>query len=283
LSDLEDLEDDEKSSCLLPPLTDDYPASMSNKEVLGKLNSLCVDLGISLVIQRSDSSRGTMMLACSRGQKYKSHRRVTADSRCRKNTNTRRVECPVRIQAKQTYDKWQFEIKCSQHNHKPSDTAASHPKHRIEGLPANQKQHVEELLASSNIPPRTARLQMLEKFPDFRLTQRDLYNIRARLRRDKLGGQSAIQSLFNEIYNKDSDVIVRHEVDKDNNCTQLLLVNKDALKVYADNSDIIQLDCTYKTNRYGMPLLSILGPTKLHTTMVFGFCFLPNEKEESYK
>src|SRR4051794_37182908 len=43
------------------------------------------------------------------------------------------------------------------------------------------------------------------------------------------------------------------------------------------------MDCIYKTNRFRMPLLDILGSTELGTTFYVGFVFLPSETEEDYK
>ena len=42
------------------------------------------------------------------------------------------------------------------------------------------------------------------------------------------------------------------------------------------------MDCTYKTNRFNMPLLSIIGITSLGTNFWVAFCFLRNEKEGDF-
>src|SRR3954452_19142819 len=42
------------------------------------------------------------------------------------------------------------------------------------------------------------------------------------------------------------------------------------------------MDCTYKTNRFHMPLLDILGSTGLNRTFFAAFIFLSSEKEEDY-
>lgn len=45
---------------------------------------------------------------------------------------------------------------------------------------------------------------------------------------------------------------------------------------------VFVLDCTYKTNRYGMPLLHIIGVSSSNSTFSIAFCFMQNEQEESY-
>ena len=37
---------------------------------------------------------------------------------------------------------------------------------------------------------------------------------------------------------------------------------------------VLIMDCTYKTNRYKMPLLDIVGVTALNTSFYVGFCFV---------
>jgi hypothetical protein len=46
--------------------------------------------------------------------------------------------------------------------------------------------------------------------------------------------------------------------------------------------DILGMDCTYKTNRYNMPLLHFVGVTSIGRYFSAGFCFLSGEKEDDY-
>lgn len=48
------------------------------------------------------------------------------------------------------------------------------------------------------------------------------------------------------------------------------------------NHDILVMDCTYKTNKYKMPLLIISGQTALNTTFYVGFAFMSREKIYDY-
>jgi MULE transposase domain len=49
-----------------------------------------------------------------------------------------------------------------------------------------------------------------------------------------------------------------------------------------ENPDILILDCTYKTNKFGMPLLDILGVDGLDQGFTVGVAFLNGETEEDY-
>ncbi|KAJ5251594.1 hypothetical protein N7489_002004 [Penicillium chrysogenum] len=43
------------------------------------------------------------------------------------------------------------------------------------------------------------------------------------------------------------------------------------------------MDCTYKTNRYGLPLLDIVGFAATGSTYYLGFAFIKDEKDDSYE
>lgn len=49
-----------------------------------------------------------------------------------------------------------------------------------------------------------------------------------------------------------------------------------------ENPDIIILDCTYKTNKFGMPMLDILGVDGLNQGFTVGVCFMDKESEFDY-
>ena len=48
------------------------------------------------------------------------------------------------------------------------------------------------------------------------------------------------------------------------------------------NPDVLIMDCTYKTNRYKLPLISTMGTTALNTSFYVEFAFLRQERKENY-
>lgn len=46
---------------------------------------------------------------------------------------------------------------------------------------------------------------------------------------------------------------------------------------------VISMDCTYKTNQYGLPLLDIVGFAATGSTFYAGFAFMRDEKEDIYE
>ena len=47
-------------------------------------------------------------------------------------------------------------------------------------------------------------------------------------------------------------------------------------------STVLIKDCTYKTNRFNMPLLNLVGITNLNTTFEIGMAWLSGETESDY-
>ena len=59
-------------------------------------------------------------------------------------------------------------------------------------------------------------------------------------------------------------------------------MHPDSLEILRKNHDCMLLDCTYKTNRYNLPLLNIVGCTSQGTTFQIAVMLLKGEKEEDY-
>ena len=52
--------------------------------------------------------------------------------------------------------------------------------------------------------------------------------------------------------------------------------------MYREWPECLIIDATYKTNRYGMPLIDIMGVSTLSMSYYFGFAFIANEKDNDY-
>lgn len=54
-------------------------------------------------------------------------------------------------------------------------------------------------------------------------------------------------------------------------------------QVLRENPEVLIMDCTYKTNKYKMPLLIITGVTCLNTSFFAAFCFMKGESYGDYR
>jgi uncharacterized membrane protein len=109
---------------------------------------------------------------------------------------------------------------------------------------------------------------------------RTIYNVKTKIKKDNLGGKTIIQALFEELgqggfmYN-----ILQDEAD---HITHLFFADPRSVMLTRSFTNIFIMDCTYKTNKYKMPLLDIIGITCFNTSFYSGFVFLKKESTENY-
>jgi len=63
---------------------------------------------------------------------------------------------------------------------------------------------------------------------------------------------------------------------------KLFFVHKSMLEILCKNPKVLIMNCTYKTNKYKMPLLTICEVTALGTTFIVGFAFIEKENKDYY-
>ncbi|OJD28254.1 hypothetical protein ACJ73_00356 [Blastomyces percursus] len=159
----------------------------------------------------------------------------------------------------------------------------SHPVHRLRALDAETRSVIYSLVKAM-MPARSIRTILSKRLGDEAVTARDLYNLTAQLLREDLKGRTPIQALIDEFTaKKDGNIVAEWKTDHENRITHLALFHRQSIEYLRENHDILLLDSTYKTNRYRLPLLSVIFVTKLHTTLNLGFTFMNSEKEADYK
>jgi hypothetical protein len=96
-----------------------------------------------------------------------------------------------------------------------------------------------------------------------------------------LNGRTPIQALLSALP-EEGDWIFNYQT-KDDVITAVFCTCKSSLNMLQSNPYILMKDCTYKTNRYKMPLLDIVGVTALNSTFYVGFGFIQDEQQASYE
>lgn len=123
---------------------------------------------------------------------------------------------------------------------------------------------------------------MREAHPDIQLTNKDISNITAKVKRGKLNGLTPVEFLINTLkakgfyYVKDLD-------PQTGEILNLFYIHQDCIELFKQNPDIILLDSTYKTNRYKMAMLNIGAVGSDNKNISVGVCFMRNENYESHQ
>jgi hypothetical protein len=116
--------------------------------------------------------------------------------------------------------------------------------------------------------------------PEAHIIVSDIYNIRKEDKKRALGGHTPAQALVKEL--EISEYQHQLKTDTSGHITHLFFAHPQAVLQLKAYPDVLLMDCTYKTNRFKMPLMVIVGSTNLNTTFHVAYCFLANEGEEDY-
>ncbi len=100
------------------------------------------------------------------------------------------------------------------------------------------------------------------------------------MKREVCEGQSTIQAFANRL--DQEGFWSRVQYAPDGRVTAVLFAHPDSLAYLQAYPDTLLLDCTYKTNRYKMPLLDMVGVDACQRSFCIAFAFLNGEGEEDY-
>ncbi|RJE17447.1 transposable element tc3 transposase, partial [Aspergillus sclerotialis] len=170
--------------------------------------------------------------------------------------------------------KHRLDQRFSIHNHEPSRHPSAHPIHRQLSGGTTQ------LASFSNAGIAPKEIQTLIRQSGSLATRQDVYNRIASVRRDLCEGQSPIHALANQLDKE--GFWSRIQFAPDGHVTAVLFAHPDSLTYLQAYPELLLLDCTYKTNKYGMPLLDIIGVDATQRSFCIAFAFLSNETEDDY-
>ncbi|KAI0996727.1 hypothetical protein K3495_g11456 [Podosphaera aphanis] len=139
-----------------------------------------------------------------------------------------------------------------------------------------------------SIPPRIILAELRSK--GCHATFTTVYNCIAKHRKLQLGDQSPISTLLrllegedvSDSGNEDKKWWYYYLVDTDYCSTRLFSQHTISITLLRQCPDVIIMVCTYSTNRFGMPLLHIVGCANINTTFEVGYALLSRETEADY-
>ncbi|OAQ59789.1 mutator-like element transposase [Purpureocillium lilacinum] len=167
---------------------------------------------------------------------------------------------------------------CAVHNHEPSPHISAHPS--LHALSASDEATISDLTQAS-IAPRDISTYLRQNSSSGGVaTQQDIYNCIAKSKRALCEGQSTIQDLANELDGQ--GFWSRIQLDQARRVTAVLLAHPESLAYLQAYPELLILDCTYKTNKYKMPLLDMIGVDAYQRSFCIAFAFLSGEAEEDF-
>lgn len=116
--------------------------------------------------------------------------------------------------------------------------------------------------------------------PDTLVSTTDIRGERKTIRKKHLNGRSPIETLLEDLSTPHWVFAVKKDTENHVQC--LFFAHRKQIELLLANPDILLMDCTYRTNKYKLPLLHILGCTNLQSFFSAAFCFLSQETELDY-
>jgi transposase-like protein len=236
-----------------------------------------IENGYGFLLHRSRPHHSTVRTyfhyRCDKSRIYKSKALI-------RETSTRTNGCPFNVVVSQASDQsqWRLEVKNASHTHLPSLNPLAHNVFRKRTQA--QAETIRSMTQAGNAPKKILT-ELRQKDPHMLVTANDVRNDRVALRARFLAGRTPIEALLDDL-SVSSEWQFDVKKDTENRIQYLFFAHSKQIKLQLANPDVVLMDSTYKTNKYRLPLLHILGCTSLHTFFSAGFCFLRYESHQAY-
>lgn len=252
---------------LLPP-PEQFFASFDR--MMTSLRQHAISQGYSITTKSSTRGGRCYYLQCDRGGTYRDQTDAPEGAKRRK-TSTRRIGCPFLLYASKRHKtgQWKLCVKTPGHNHDPDDHMVAHPTARQ--LSDDQRQIIRNL-SEVGTSPRQIIGVLKKQYPDMLVVPRDICNTRAADRRAMLGNDTPLEHLLKKL----SQDNWKHAFRQDNTgyIQFFMFAHPEAIRYAETCNKVFVLDCTYRTNRYKMPLLHIVGISPSNTSFSVAFCLM---------
>jgi hypothetical protein len=179
----------------------------------------------------------------------------------RRQKSTVKTDCKFSFHALQNEDgsydlQHRFGVEFRTHNHGPTLNPAVHHQHRKLRGPALQQ--ATALIASGLEVKDIVAIMSTSEHVDIPPIAMDITNLMQKIQALELNGNTSIDALLATM--DEQGWIYEHEVcPETGRLTRLFMASKACLEYAKKHPDILIMDSTYKTNRFEMPLLDIIG------------------------
>ncbi|XP_019184708.1 PREDICTED: uncharacterized protein LOC109179676 [Ipomoea nil] len=132
-----------------------------------------------------------------------------------------------------------------------------------------------------HVKPRDILTSVKMQNPDNVSITKTIYNARQKFRMMDNAGKTQMQVVMSFLHNNG----YVHE-SRTNNATDeledLFFVHPKSMEKWRAFPHVLLIDATYKTNRYSMPLVEMVGVTSTNMTFCIAFAFMHKENESNY-
>jgi hypothetical protein len=243
-------------------------------ELIQQIQSECNKNGCAVSVGRSDLKRGSFELICDRAGTYRDRGNKT-----NRNTGTRKTDCPFKYYCAfdESINSYVVTKHNGHHKHLLSDTTLTHPILRRTAIKENGKQTQIAALLNSAVKPSKVMTFLRKEDGLDSIIAKDLYNLKAKERKEVLNGVEALVDALNY-----TEYEYNVKLESNGKIVNVFFSHRRSIELCNQFYTCFVIDCTYKTNKYKLPLLNIVGINFTYSSFNAGFVFLSDETEESY-
>ncbi|XP_058733650.1 protein FAR1-RELATED SEQUENCE 5-like [Vicia villosa] len=216
-----------------------------------------------------------LIMGCDRGGNYKKKHEDATPSN---DNSTMRLRCPFRLRSVPSGIGWKVVVKCGMHNHILDKDMLGHD--ILGRLKDDERKFVNDM-TKYNMAPRYIVSALKDKDPENLTSITHIYRARATYRLGKRGAVTEMQMLLSLIHQEKYMCWSRNKENSDI-VADILWTHPDSIKLLNMFPLVLIFDCTYKTNRYRLLLLEIVGVISIKLTFSVAFAYLEHEREENF-
>ncbi|KUF93665.1 hypothetical protein AM588_10007297 [Phytophthora nicotianae] len=161
---------------------------------------------------------------------------------------------------------------------------AAHRSRAAQDIIATSERSVHSIIeaqSAAGVPVANIYATMLNQDPNTLIVPKDIANAKDSARRRVLTSATPIEALFNQL-NQDK-IFYRYTTHLETQRLKYLLwAHPATASLYKVNSDILVMDCTYKSNKFDLPLLNVISLTGMDTVIPVCQAWIPGEKKQDY-
>ncbi|KAG2207176.1 hypothetical protein INT47_012229 [Mucor saturninus] len=280
----EDLEDEtlEVSSTSVPSQLEFSSSETLEMYMIDHCKENCYLVSLGRSRYYPDRRLKSLEFKCDRGGKNSSK------STGKRLSKTRRTDCPFKWVVGSSWRKEQgvytakftLHLNNSGHNHESADSLAGHS---IACKIGDDHMKVIKDMTIANSSPQDILIYLRQKFPGDYFRPSTVYNARQKIREEYLDGRSPLQALLDQFSEADSGFIYAYNSNEDSTIKKLFFAHSHSLEMVERFPQVLLTDCTYKTNKYGMPLLHVVGIDCFNKTFFVCGVFLKDETQANYE
>ena len=244
-----------------------------------KLQAL--SFGFALVTRQSNSVLGFAIFHCSRGGQHRTGMGSDYEQIRKRDPRSHRQACPFTLQARRTSsspESWTISTVNNAHNH-IRETPRNLSALRSLTMTAEARDYINAQL-DKRIKPTQLLLTLRELYPEVVLAAQDISNLGYRRRVALRVGHTTTEACLNKL--RDRDELYKPFLNERRQLIGLVYTTPTARALLHRFPTVLFMDCTYKTNRYRMPMLHIAGFTSTNQTYTAGIAFLTRETTAWY-